>query len=236
MSKRVLVVDDDHDMVSTLSDILELHGWTVARAYDGSEAIDFITANAVDVVLMDVRMPKVDGISALAEIKRLRPSARVILMTAFAAQDLLTQAERQGALRILRKPLDLRELLEIMEDAHKQSRAVLIVDDDPAFLRTLSATLREHGIPTAEAETLPDALKQLENLGPYAVLLDLKLDSLDPQNSLVAIRELSPAVLLILYSGHPHDLSRTVHEAPPGMVDAAFTKPIPLDRLLDLLQ
>ncbi len=236
MSKRVLIVDDDRDMVATLSDILELHGWTPARAYDGGEAIDFVAAQNVDVVLMDVRMPKVDGLSALTEIKRLRPNARVILMTAFAAQDLLAKAEAEGALRILRKPIDLTELLSIMEEAGRLARAVLIVDDDPGFLRTLSAVLRENGVATVEAGSLPEALEHLQRSGPYAVLLDLKLDHLDPQTSLLAIRELNPSVLLILYSGHPQDLTQTVQQAPPGMIDAAFTKPIPLDALMNLLR
>ncbi|MGH7668755.1 MAG: response regulator transcription factor, partial [Gemmatimonadaceae bacterium] len=70
------MVDDDRAMVATLCDILELRGWETVRAYDGAAAAELAEVHGVDVVLMDVRMPKVDGVSALREIKARRPGVR----------------------------------------------------------------------------------------------------------------------------------------------------------------
>ncbi|HET7632373.1 MAG TPA: response regulator [Gemmatimonadaceae bacterium] len=235
MSKRILVVDDDRSMVTTLCDIMELHGWEAVRGYDGAEAADLAEAHAVDVVLMDVRMPKVDGVAALREIKRRRPGVRVILMTAYAAQDLLAQAEREGALKILRKPVEMGDLLELLESAARESRTVLVVDDDPAYLDTLTDVLGERGIATTKARSLDEALNRMESRTPSAVILDLKLPGVDPPSSLVAIRDANPSVLLVLYSGHSAALSDTVRDAPAGLVDAAFLKPIPVDELLRIL-
>lgn len=235
MSKRILVVDDDRAMVATLCDILELHGWETTRGFDGAGAADLAEAHDVDVVLMDVRMPKVDGVAALRDIKQRRPGIRVVLMTAYAAQDLLAQAEREGALRILRKPVELPELLGLLESSTHEARTVLVVDDDPAYLRTLSDLLAQKGLAPTQARTLDDALALLESRRPGAVVLDLKLPGVEPPSSILAIREASPSVLLVLYSGHSAALRDTVRDAPAGLVDAAFMKPIPVDDLLRLL-
>jgi len=235
VSRRILVVDDDKAMVATLSDILALHGWDAIPAHDGEDAIAIAAERDVDVVLMDVRMPRIDGVAALRAIKARRADTRVILMTAFAAHDLLAEAEREGALSILRKPVDVGPLLALLEAASNARRPVLVVDDEPSFLRSLCGVLSARGVSALEAQSLAEALERMNEDQPSAVLLDLKLDSLDPQPGLLAIRNLSPAILLILYSGHPTALSQAVERAPPGVIDAAFTKPLPLDQLLELL-
>jgi CheY-like chemotaxis protein len=114
-SKTILVVDDDRDMVETLCDILELHGWHTLRAYDGQEAVSIAGAHDVDWILMDVRMPGLTGVEAWRAIRPIRPAARTVLMTAYASQDLVAQAEREGVTRVLRKPFDLPFLLELLQ-------------------------------------------------------------------------------------------------------------------------
>ena len=116
---RIAVVDDDDAMVETLCDVLELHGWDPVRASDGEQAVKLVTAEQIDVVLMDIRMPKMNGVDALREIKRVRPATRVVLFTASAAQELLAGAERYGAARVLKKPVDAVELLSVLEGLRK---------------------------------------------------------------------------------------------------------------------
>ncbi|HET7565550.1 MAG TPA: response regulator [Gemmatimonadaceae bacterium] len=115
MTKRVLIVDDDRQMVRTLSDVVQLHGWEAHGAYSGEEAITSIQAHPFTIVLMDVRMEGASGVDALRAMKRIRPGIRVILMTAHTASDVIAAAEREGALHVLRKPVPLPELVEMLD-------------------------------------------------------------------------------------------------------------------------
>jgi CheY-like chemotaxis protein len=112
--RTILVVDDDHDIVDTLCDILELRGWQTLRGYDGEEAVALANENAVDWIVMDVRMPRLSGVDALHAIRLRDPNVRAVLMTAFASQDLVERAESAGV-RVLYKPFEPSTLLSVID-------------------------------------------------------------------------------------------------------------------------
>ncbi len=114
--RRIAVVDDDTAMVDILYDILEMHGWEPVRAHDGLEAVRVVGEHPVDVVLMDIRMPKLNGVQALEAIKARAPWTKVVLFTASASQELLTRALESGVSRILRKPVDAEALLAVLDE------------------------------------------------------------------------------------------------------------------------
>src|SRR5690606_30443957 len=129
---------------------------------------------------------------------------------------------REGALEVLRKPVPLPLLTARLESALRDGLPILVVDDDPDFLRTLGGVLRTRGYDALEADSLERALQVLEQRAPVAAVLDLRLDSLEPRDVVLAIKRLSPAVAVILYSGHPKLLDETTSELPSGCIHAAL--------------
>jgi CheY-like chemotaxis protein len=115
--KRVAIVDDDRDMVETLCDILELHGWETLTSYDGEEAVLLSEQEDVDLFLMDVRMPRMNGVDAWHAIRSRQPEARSVLMTAYAPPEALALTPGEGVVRVLRKPVAIPELIEALEAA-----------------------------------------------------------------------------------------------------------------------
>jgi CheY-like chemotaxis protein len=109
---RALVVDDDRMLARTLAEILELSGWNVTQANSGTEAVNAAARQAYDVVLMDVKMPGMDGVDAFKAMKAAHPEIRVILMTAYAAEDRLGEAQREGVMKVLSKPVDVQKLMQ----------------------------------------------------------------------------------------------------------------------------
>jgi DNA-binding NtrC family response regulator len=235
MHRRILIVDDDRQMVRTLCDILRLRGWEADGVYSGEEAVEAVRRESYATVLMDVKMGGMNGVEALAAMKKLRPALRVVLMTAYTANDLLAEATRQGALRILAKPVAVPGLLEMLEQSVKETQRVLVVDDDRDYLRTLAAILRDGGYVVFEATDLGDALEKLKGRAPAAVVLDLRLENAAPRDSVVAIKKASPAVCLILYSGSNGALEETAATVPRSWVYATLRKPFPPERLVELL-
>ena len=119
--KRVAVVDDDRDMVRSLCDILELHGWETLTSYDGEAAVTLSQNEDVKLFLMDVRMPRLSGVEAWNAIREQHPGARSVLMTAYAPPEALALTPGHGVVRILRKPVAIAELIDALETARQET-------------------------------------------------------------------------------------------------------------------
>lgn len=113
---RILVVDDNVEMLSSLRDIVELRGWRTDGAGSGEEAVRKFEDADYDAVLMDVRMPGMNGVDALRAMKRRRPRVPVILMTAYSARDLMEAAGDEGVAEVLSKPVAIEALYTILDE------------------------------------------------------------------------------------------------------------------------
>lgn len=111
---RVLVVDDDPGMRETLQDILLLQGFDAGAAADGLEALEELRRIGFQLVLMDIMMPRMNGVEALRAIRREQPGAVVVLMTGYTVDDLIAEARQNGCRHILHKPLDVPALLRLL--------------------------------------------------------------------------------------------------------------------------
>jgi DNA-binding NtrC family response regulator len=234
MTRSVLVVDDDRQMVQTLCAVLRLHGWDPTPGYSGEDAISAVDTKQFAAVIMDVKMPGVDGVEAFRAIRRRHSRLPVILMTAYAAHELLAQAEREGVLTILPKPLPLARLTDTLAELARTG-PVLVLDDEPEFLETLTRILSARHLDVIKATTLDQTLQLLSGTTPRVVVMDLQLGDHHPQDAVVAIKKISPEVLLILYSGHPELIDETVAGLPSEWVHATLRKPFAPDRLVELL-
>ena len=185
---KVLVVDDDRRMVKTICDILKVKGYEAVEAYTGEEAIEKVRSDNPDCVLMDIKMPGINGVEALQLIKGIAPHLPVVLMSAYATDELAFQARQQGADAVLAKPLDISSILLFLSLLRKVE-SVLVVDDDPDFCSTLKDILQSRGY-RVETEGDPGkVLGHMEQDYKLVVLLDLKLGQSDGLDVLKAIRE-----------------------------------------------
>ncbi len=120
--KKILLVDDEEDVTRILAKRLGRRGYECATAANGQLALNAMQDTAYHVVIMDVKMPVMDGMSALQQIHRRWPCTQVILLSGHADMQLAVQAMSEGAFGYLMKPVDLDELLFKIEDAATQCR------------------------------------------------------------------------------------------------------------------
>lgn len=117
MKGRILIVDDDPGHLTMLNTVLRSLGHHVEKVTDGEDAVKDAGENPYDLVLMDVRMARVDGIEALQEIKKINPAIPIIIMTAYSSVDKAVEAMKLGAYDYLTKPLNFDELKITIERA-----------------------------------------------------------------------------------------------------------------------
>jgi DNA-binding NtrC family response regulator len=119
---RVLLVDDEPEFLETLEKRMKKRQVTVHGVRSGEAALEFLQENPVDVVVLDVRMPQMDGIEALRQMKKAHPLIEVILLTGHASMEVAVEGMEYGAFDYLMKPMDIDELLFKVEDAVQKKR------------------------------------------------------------------------------------------------------------------
>jgi two-component system response regulator PilR (NtrC family) len=148
--ERILVVDDDRGMQDVLDIMLSRAGYKVATADDGAAALDIIGKKKFDLVITDLKMPRVDGIDLLKGIKETAPGTAVILLTAFASGETALAAMREGAYDYVEKNFNVEDLLAIVRDAlekrevdQKENPLPIQQGDDARYFGTMVGRSKE---------------------------------------------------------------------------------------------
>ena len=231
----VLVVDDDRRMVKTISDILRIKGFKAEPAYSGEEAVEKVMSMDFDCVLMDLKMPEIDGVEALKLIKEQAPGLPVVMMSAYATEEQANEAKGEGAYSILAKPIDVQQMLSFLSMLRKEE-SILIVDDDPLFCSTLSDILQARGY-QVESEGDPDeVLAHLEQKYQLVVILDLKLGSADGVETLERIRARYPTKPVILATGYRQEMMASIEKGFRIGAHACIYKPYETNELLEMIE
>jgi DNA-binding NtrC family response regulator len=122
---KVLLVDDEVDFTKVLSQRLEARGLEVEIANNGVQALEKIGLVNYDIILLDLRMPEMDGMETLKRLHKERPDLQVVLLTGQGDLKSGVEAMKLGATDFLEKPADIKELMEKIKDA-KTQKAILV--------------------------------------------------------------------------------------------------------------
>lgn len=117
---KVMLVDDEVEYIETLLKRLKKRGLEITTANEGRAALDLLESDSPDVVVLDVKMPGIDGLDVLKEIKSRHPLVEVIMLTGHANVEVAIEGMELGAFDYLMKPMDIDELLYKIQDAHQK--------------------------------------------------------------------------------------------------------------------
>ncbi len=117
---NVLFVDDEVDFLETLLKRMKKRQLNAVGVNRGEDALDYLTDHDVDIVVLDVRMPGMDGIETLRKIKKINPMLEVIMLTGHACLEIAREGMEVGAFDYLMKPINIDELLYKLQDAYKK--------------------------------------------------------------------------------------------------------------------
>ena len=113
---RILVVDDNKDFADVFCDILKSNNYKAESCYSGMQAIELTRENLFDIMFLDIRMPEMDGIQTLKEIKKIRPEITVIIMTGYSVDEMVHRAIEEKASEIIYKPFEIDKVLGLIKN------------------------------------------------------------------------------------------------------------------------
>lgn len=233
---KILVVDDDRRIVKTTCDILKIKGHEAIAAYSGEEGVAQVRSDAPDCVLMDIKMTGITGVEALRQMKAIAPALPVVLVSAYATDELMEQAKRAGAYAVLSKPLNFPVILSFLS-LLRQEESILVVDDDPEFCKTLKDVLSLKGFHVeteTEAHSVMGHLDQNYKLA--IILLDLKLGAVNGIDVLKDIQAKYPGKPVVLVTGYREEMGNSIEKARQIGAYTCLYKPLEMDALFQLIE
>ena len=228
---KILLVDDEKEFVESLSERLELRNLEADVVYDGEQALDALKEGKHDVMVLDLRMPGIDGIEVLRQAKERNPDVQVVLLTGHGTDKDEAMAKKLGAFAYLKKPVDIDHLIGALK---KEKMKVLLVDDEREFVESLSERLELRNLEADVAYDGEQALNALKEGKHDMMVLDLRMPGIDGIEVLRQAKKRNPDVQVVVLTGHGTDKDEAMAKK-LGAV-AYLRKPVDIDRLVGALQ
>jgi DNA-binding NtrC family response regulator len=227
MSKiRVLLVDDEVDYVRTMAERLEMRDLPSRVATSGAEALEMVQAEAPDVMVLDLRMPGIDGMQVLERVKNEHPQVQVIILTGHGSEKEEKEARALGAFEYLQKPADTGQLLDTITAAWKRGLKVaaeLLRESKGKFDRTMEAAAwAEAGVPEMAVEAIDRPTR-----APRA--------EAEPEGGREPLTEKPSGALKVLLVDDEEDYVRTMSER-MGMRDLGSDVALTGEQALEMLE
>jgi two-component system, response regulator, stage 0 sporulation protein F len=115
MSEKILIVDDQYGIRILLNEVFQKEGFQTFQAANGVQALEIVEKHSPDIVLLDMKIPGMDGIEILKRMKAIDPDIRVIIMTAYGELDMIQKAKDLGAITHFAKPFDIDEIRDAVK-------------------------------------------------------------------------------------------------------------------------
>ena len=224
---KILLVDDEKEFVDSLSERLELRDLDADIAYDGEQALQAVKAGEPDLMVLDLRMPGIDGIEVLRRVKKSHPGVQVIILTGHGTDKEEREAKNLGAFAYLQKPVDIDQLVGAL---HKEKLKVLLVDDEKEFVDSLSERLELRNIDPEIAYDGEQAIRAVEEGNPDLMVLDLRMPGINGIEVLRKVKKTNPDVQVVVLTGHGTDKEEKIAKK-LGAV-AYLKKPVDVDKLV----
>lgn len=221
---RVFIIDDDRDHAESIADVLTMRGFETELAFSGEAGLARFRETDFDIVFMDVKLPGMNGVETFFEFRKIRPEVKVMLMTGFSLEQLIAQAVENGALGVLKKPFEIGDLLDVLEQV-KPRGMVLVADDDPEFAASIAPILIDHGYRVKIVTSGREALEKAATDGIDCLILDLKMPVLSGLEVYIKLKESGRTLPTIFVTGFPGERNMALAQLNQPLDQEVLMKP-----------
>jgi DNA-binding NtrC family response regulator len=229
-------VDDNIDYCEGLMDFLEMEGFDAIGVHDGFKALEAIKEAEFDVVLMDIRMPGMDGVETFQKLKEISPETPTILMTAFAVESRIREALRNGVFGAFQKPVDNERLICSIEKSFSGGAVVLIADDNKELCSNLLDAFAEKGYQGVVVRDRETAIRMVSEKKFDIIILDTKLKHTNGLETYQKILDFRPDVHVVIITDNKKQTESLIGQDSKKNVCALLEKPLDIDNLLEVMQ
>lgn len=236
---KILIADDSESLARSMSLVLRRRGYEITTARDGVEAVRLALAEDFDLIFLDVKMPNLNGVDAFNHIRAQKPEAAVVMMTAYTVEHLVQRALSDGVYRVLRKPLDMEQILQLITRVTAQREegpTLLLVDDHEVARSILARILRRHGCTVHTASNGEDAIALAREQSFHLVFLDMKLPTIDGLDTYLGIKEAQPTTPVVLMTAFWEETAERVKTTLDSCAKACLRKPLNIEEVLQLVE
>jgi len=231
---EVLIVDDERLMRESLGDILREEGYVVSMASTGEEAVAMCAERDFEAILMDVRMPGIDGVEAFSRIRQQGGRGGVILMSGIGEDQLRRRALEEGAVAFLAKPLDIDRTIKLIRSV--KDTAILVVEDEAKVARHLAEELKKQGYRVISTPSPHKALDLVGQIRFDVIFIDAKLPVMNGLDLYLMIKKIVPSSVAIMIWGMEQEFESIAREAVRRTAYTIVHKPLDIEYILELLQ
>jgi two-component system, NtrC family, response regulator HydG len=231
---KILVVDDEKVVRDFLSRLFLLKGITAMTSDSGFQAIEIMKKEDFDFVFLDVRMPGMDGVQTLKELKKIRPATKYVMMTGYSVDDLLEEAKKENILASIKKPFDINQIIAFVTEKAQQSHAekvsILVIDDDENILVFFQKLLADKLYHLNVINSADLALEKIRSQDFDLIFLDVFLGKSNGIELYSRIREIKPNIQVIFITGNMDEIKDDIKKLD---VRGCIFKPFEIDQILN---
>jgi DNA-binding NtrC family response regulator len=231
---RILIADDEEGLRLSMAGILELEGHEVVTAENGHDAVEKVKQGNFDIAFLDIKMPGINGVETFKEIKRVKPETVVIMMTAYAMNELIKEAISEGAYACISKPFDMDKIIDTVKDVSAKP-FVLVIDDDPQLCELLYERFKDNGFKVVTRYSGMEGIELVQRKIPDVVFLDVVMDGMDGIATLQKLKELlgenCPKTVIM----SSQDLGREFQKAKELGAVECIRKPLDFSRIKEMI-
>ena len=158
---KILIVDDEAAIRSALKEVLEYEGFTISEAGDGEAALKMVLKESFDLIFCDIKMPKLDGLDFLSELKKEEIQVPVVMITGHGTIDTAVEAIKRGAYDFIQKPLDLNRVLVSTRNANKHDA---LIKETKTLKKKLNKVCGSNII--GQSKSILDIIKMIDTVAP----------------------------------------------------------------------
>jgi ActR/RegA family two-component response regulator len=217
---NILLVDDDEKFLFSLAERIKLKGFNTLTAVDGQKAVDMAKSNKIYMAIIDQRLPDTEGVSLVAELKKIDASMKTVLLTAHG-DDKIENASKALETAYFEKS-NMGGFWEFLMHFPIDTLNILLVDDDEMFLKSMAERVRIKGFAPLLAGTGAEAVAEAAGKKIHVAVVDQRLPDMEGLQVVAKLREIDPDVQTVLLTAYGDDkLKEATRALEAGYYDKA---------------